>query len=199
MNGEVAFEDEIAAVLDLMSGVETVQIHSASLPLGELRPQQKRPVIQALADHLSGKAVGGALEGGGVVNGEEGIVVLSEADLGPVHFLFDEGVAVEIVGGLEREECRHAHHHRPQRFVPQVEIVVHETAALLGQDAVVGIIGGELGLGAAEAGSLLHGLEDEVDAVLARPLHAAQPGAHVLFLANSLLRPFHRRFVIAGE
>src|SRR5580704_15676803 len=37
MDGEVALEDEIAAVLDLVDGVEPVQVHRASLPVGELR------------------------------------------------------------------------------------------------------------------------------------------------------------------
>ena len=53
--GEVALEDEIAAVLDLVDGVEPVQIHRAPLPFGELRAQQQRPVVQALADHLTGE------------------------------------------------------------------------------------------------------------------------------------------------
>src|ERR1035438_9436789 len=39
VDGEVAFEDEIAGVLDLVDGVEAVQIHRAPLPLGELRTQ----------------------------------------------------------------------------------------------------------------------------------------------------------------
>src|SRR6266566_5175036 len=54
---------------------------------------------------------------GGVVDREEGIVGLAEADLCPLQVLLDEAVAVEIVGGLEREERGHPHHHRAQGFV----------------------------------------------------------------------------------
>ena len=32
------------------------------------------------------------------------VIVLAEGDLGSLEFLFDEGVAVEIIGGLEGQE-----------------------------------------------------------------------------------------------
>ena len=131
VNGEVALEDEIAAVLDLVDGVEAAEIHRGALPLGELRAQDQRPVVQALADDLRAEPVGGGLQGRDVIDGQEGVVVLAEADLVPVQFLLDEGVAVEIVGGLEREEGGHAQHHRPQGFIPHVEVVMREAAALL--------------------------------------------------------------------
>jgi hypothetical protein len=38
----------------------------------------------------------------------------------------DKAVAVEVVGGLEREERGHPHHHRAQGFVAEVEVVVRE-------------------------------------------------------------------------
>jgi hypothetical protein len=48
--------------------------------------------------------VGGGLQRRYVVDGEEGIVGLAEADLRPLELLLDKAVAVEVVGGLEREE-----------------------------------------------------------------------------------------------
>ena len=81
VDGEVALEDEIAAVLDLVDGVEPAQVHRAPLPLGELRPQQQRPVIQPLADDLAGEPVGSRLQGRDIGDGQEGVVVLAEADL----------------------------------------------------------------------------------------------------------------------
>jgi len=36
-DGEVAFEDEVATVLDLADGIEAPQVHGGSLPPGELR------------------------------------------------------------------------------------------------------------------------------------------------------------------
>ena len=161
----------------------------ASLPVGELRSQQQSPVVQALADHLTGETIGSRLQGRDIVDGQKRIVILAEADLVPVQFLFDEGVTVEIVGGLEREERRHAHHHRPQRFIPQVEIVVREATPLRTQDAVVGILGGELGHGTAEGRPLFHALQDEIHAVPGGPLHAVQTRGERNLLCGHLFRP----------
>src|SRR5215467_1260002 len=77
-----------------------------------------------------------------IVHGQEGVVVFPEADVGPLQLLLDEGVAVEPVGGMEREEAGHAQDDRTQNFIPDVEIVVGETAVLVRQDAVMGIAGG---------------------------------------------------------
>ena len=101
VDGEVALEDEIAAVLDLVDGVKPVQVHRASLPVGEFRSQQQSPVVQARANHLTGETIGSRLQGRDIVDGEKRIVILAEADLVAAQFLFDEGVTVEIVGGLE--------------------------------------------------------------------------------------------------
>src|SRR5205814_1813841 len=84
-----------------------------------------------------------------------------------------------------REERGDPHHHRAEGFIAQVEIVVRETAALVGEDPVIWIRGGVFRHGDAKGGSLLHALEDEVDAVGAFPCHASLPGQDMVFLAHA--------------
>ena len=103
VDGKVAFEDEVAAILDLRDGVEARQVHLAAFLVGELRPQDQGPVVESFANDLRAQPVGGGLQCGHVVHRQEGIVVLAEADLRSLQFLLDEGVAVELIGGLERE------------------------------------------------------------------------------------------------
>jgi len=76
-----------------------------------------------------------------LVHGEEGIVVLVEADTRPVQFLLDEGMAVEPVGGVEREE---------PGLIPDVEVVMCEAAPLGRENAMVGVLGGIVRHGDAE-------------------------------------------------
>src|SRR6266545_1623659 len=199
VNGGVALEDEIAAVLDLVDGVKAAEIHSSALALGELRTQNQSPVFEALANDIRGEPVGGRLQGGGVIDGQEGVIVFAEADFFPVQFLFDEGVAVEVVGGLEGKEGGHAQHHRPQGFIPQVEVVMGVSAALLAQNPMVGILGRELGNGATESGPLFHALENEIDAIAGGPLHAAEPRPDVILFADTFLRPLDGDLMIASE
>src|SRR5947208_3931007 len=61
-----------------------------------------------------------------------------------LQFLFDEGVAVQPVGGVKRKETRHAHNDRAQNFIPDIKIVMRKAAALVRQDAVVGVFRREL-------------------------------------------------------
>jgi hypothetical protein len=112
MDGKVALEDEIPAVLDLTDGVEAPQVHGGSLPPGELGAQHQGPVFQALADHFRGEAVRGGLQGLGIRHGQEGIVVFTKADSSPVQFVFDETVAVQAIGGVKRKEAGDPHDHR---------------------------------------------------------------------------------------
>ena len=81
---EVAFEDKVAAVFDLGDGVEAAQVHPLAFLLGELRPQDQSPVVQTLMDDLGTEAVGRGLQGLHIVDRQEGIVVLTEADLGSI-------------------------------------------------------------------------------------------------------------------
>src|SRR6202049_3450311 len=106
------------------------------------RPQDQGPVVEPFADDFRAQSVGGGLQRGDVVDGQEGIVVFAEAYLCTVEFLLDEAVAVKIIGGLEGEEGGHTHHHGAENFIADVEVVVREATALVGKDAVVRGLGG---------------------------------------------------------
>ena len=43
-------------------------------------------------------------------------------------------MAIQIVGGLKRKERTHAHRHRSQDFIPNVDVIVSEPAALWRQN-----------------------------------------------------------------
>jgi hypothetical protein len=107
--------------------------------------------------------------------------------------------AIEVITGLKREERGHPHHDRAEDLIADVEVVVRETFALVRQDPVVGFLGGVFRHGDTKGGTLLHALEDEIDAVGVLPGHAALPGQDMVFLAHSLLGPFDRQPMIAGE
>lgn len=111
--------------------------------------------------------------------------------------LLDEAVAVEVVGGLEREERRHPHDHGAENLVADIEVVVREAAPLRRQDAVIGVLCRELRHGDAERRPLLHALENEVDAVGVRPHHLPQPRPNMVFLAHALLGPLNGDVVVA--
>src|ERR1017187_8292218 len=195
VDGKVAFEDEVATIFDLTDGIETAQVHRRPLAFGKLRPQYKRPVLELLADDFGREAIRSSLQCLRVGDGQEGVVVLAEADLLAVELLFDEVVAVQIVSGLKGKERGHAHHHRPQRLVADVEVVMREATALTSQDAVVGIVGGKAGNRGAEGLALLHAFQNEVHAMLPGPFHAAQGGTNIILLAYLRLGPFDGRVV----
>ena len=81
-DGEVALEDEIAAVLDLGDGIETREGHLAAFFFGKLRPPDQGPVVELLADDGGTQPIGGGLESSPVIHRQESIVVLMEADAG---------------------------------------------------------------------------------------------------------------------
>src|SRR5215472_9829920 len=61
VNGEVAFEDEVPAVLDLSDGVESRQVHLGAFLFGKLRSQNESPVVELFADDGGTQAVCGSL------------------------------------------------------------------------------------------------------------------------------------------
>jgi hypothetical protein len=79
--------------------------------------------------------------------------------------LLDKAVAVEVVRRLEGKERRHTHDEGPENFIADVEVVVGEAALLVGQDAVIWILGRELRYGHPKGSPLLHALKYEEDTV----------------------------------
>ena len=109
---------------------------------GELRPRIRVQSSSRFADDLGAQLVGGGLQC------RDASATARKVLPKPIHavqLLLDEAVAVEVIGGLEREERGHPHHHRAQGFVAEVEVVVREAAALAGEDPVIWILGGVFG------------------------------------------------------
>jgi len=90
VDGKVALEDEVAAILDLGDRIKAREIELLALLGGELRPQDQGPVVEPFADDLRAQLVGGGLQRGDVVDREEGVVGLAEANLRPLQLLLDE-------------------------------------------------------------------------------------------------------------
>ena len=61
VNREMTFEDEVASVFQLGQSVEAGEVHLAAFFLGELRSQQKGPVVKAFTDEGWAESVGGCL------------------------------------------------------------------------------------------------------------------------------------------
>ncbi len=105
---------------------------------------------------------------------------------------------IDVVRRVEGEKRSDSQHYRAKDFIADVEVVVGEAAAVLVQDAVIGIVGGKFGQDGAKGLALFHALEDEVDTMLVLALQPAEPGADVVFLAYSLLRPLDGDLALPG-
>ena len=81
-DGPVALEDEIAAIFQLLARMDAVQAAARrAFPLRELRADDQRPVINARLQGFPVELVGGPLQGLGIPDGNEAVVVLGERDL----------------------------------------------------------------------------------------------------------------------
>lgn len=54
-------EDKVEAIFDLAEGIEAMEVHGLTFPLGELGAKMKGPIIETFLDELWGKAVGSVL------------------------------------------------------------------------------------------------------------------------------------------
>src|SRR6202040_1910084 len=75
VDGKVALEDEVAAILDLGDRIKAREIELLAFLGGELRAQDQGPVVEPAADDGWAQPVGGGLQRRHVVDGVEGIVV----------------------------------------------------------------------------------------------------------------------------
>src|SRR5213592_2021956 len=80
MNRDVSFEDEVAAVLDLIEGVVTAQIDLRAFLFRELWPNEQGPVIELSANDSRTQFVGCRLQGLRVGAPDDGIVMSAESD-----------------------------------------------------------------------------------------------------------------------
>jgi hypothetical protein len=198
VDGEVTVEDNIAAPLDLGDEVVPVKAHEGRFSPGKLWPEQEGPVLDASPDTFGSEPAAGTLEEGRIRNGDEGVVVHPVEDALADALPFHEVVAIEIPGGLEREKGPNPQHHGSQYVIEDIEVVVRETASALFQDAVVRIVGGELGLYRAEGGGLFHALENEIDPKALGAFGLREEGSYAIFLPHVLFGPFDGDAMVPG-
>lgn len=108
-------------------------------------------------------------------------------------------MAIDPVGGLERKERSDPQDHWAHDLVSNVEVIVHESAALRSENTVIGIVRGILGRRGTKRGALFHASINEINPVSIFALHAPEPGQNVVLFANAFLRPFDLDRMIAGE
>ena len=97
------------------------------------------------------------MQRGQIGGGEERVVVFAEAHGLALELARDEGMAVQIVGGLERQEGADAHHQGAEHLVPDVEVVVRVARPLPRHDSVVWVVGGVLSGRARQTSGLVPG------------------------------------------
>src|SRR5207247_5805416 len=142
VNGEIAPEDEIAAVLDLIQRVVALQGDGGPVLVGELRAQDQGPVIQALADDLGAEASGRRRQCLWIVRPQEGLITFPDADTLALEFPCDEVRTVDGGRGLERKEGAGAHYHGAEHFVADVDVVMRVAGAVHSEAAVIGLVSG---------------------------------------------------------
>lgn len=198
INGEVTTEDQITAPLDLGDEVVPVQPHPGAFLFRKLRPEKERPVLDALPDTFGSKTVGGTLERPRVEDGDKGVIVHAVRDTLAEELPFDKVMAIEIPGCLEGKKGADPQHHGSQRVIKDIEVVVREAASRLFEDAVIRIIGFELGLYRAKGGGLFHALEHEIDPKALGAFGRSEEGPYPIFLPHVLFGPFNGNTMIPG-
>src|SRR5215469_444385 len=199
VDGKVSLEDKIEAVLDLTDRIAAREFDQLALLGGEFRAEEEGPVVESLANDVRAELIGGGLQCRHVADRKKRVVVLAEADVGRLELMLNEAMAVEVVCSLEGEERAHEYHDRAEHLIANVEVVVSEPAALVSDDAVIGIIGGIFRHRDAEGRSHFHAFENKIDAVGIFSHHAALPAQDKVLLADALLGPRDGDAVIAGK
>ena len=76
---------------------------------------------------------------------------------------------------------------------------MRKAAALVRQDAVVGVFRRELRHADTKGPALFHAFEDEVHSIRILLLQTAERRQNIVFFTKTLLRPFHRDLMMAGK
>ena len=108
-------------------GVLAPQVDRSALLLGELRSQDQRPVIQALANRFGIELVGCGLQCLHVGGPQKGIIVFPEPNALPLEFTLYEVMGVDVVGRLKGKKRADAHDHRAEHFIPDIEVEVSKS------------------------------------------------------------------------
>jgi hypothetical protein len=127
---EMAAEDEIPTVLDLVQRVGTPQVDRRPLLLRKLRVEHQSPVLEPLLNHGGIEPIGRRLQRLQIGRPAERVIVGAEPNPSPLPLPGDDVVPVEVAGGLEREEGSDTQHEWPESLVPDVKVVVGVAGAL---------------------------------------------------------------------
>src|SRR5262245_6407137 len=195
-----AFEDEIAAVLDLLHDIKATEATAGRAFLSrELGSQDKSPVVDPLLNGFAVQTVSSRLEFGRLGDRDKAVIIFDELNALADELSFNEIVAVEISGDREGEKRAHPEHHGASHRVEDVEVIMRVAAALFAHDLVVGIGGGELRRQNAKSPTLLAALDDVVNAELALVEAAMLARGDQVLLAHVLLGPDARQFMVEGK
>ncbi len=104
MDGKVAPEDEVAAVLDLLQRVVPAQIDGVTVVVGELGAYYQASVLKPGANQLGAERIGGGLPRRGISHPQEGVVVFAERHPRTAQLLFDEVMSIEVIGDGKGQE-----------------------------------------------------------------------------------------------
>ena len=78
VDGEMAFENEVPAVFNLIDGIFAIQGDGFTIFFGKLGAEEPTPVVQPLFDGSSAELVRGGLQRLRVQGREEGVVIFAK-------------------------------------------------------------------------------------------------------------------------
>src|SRR5207244_11901702 len=129
-DGKGAMEDEVQAVFHLTDRPKPVQVTGSAFLFGELRTHDQRPVIQALLDGSSLKAIGSGLQSLPIASLHESVVLLAITNACAAQLPLDEVVPVDIGSRGKGQEGAEAQDHGAGHLVEDVEVVVSKASAM---------------------------------------------------------------------
>jgi hypothetical protein len=124
---EVSFEDEVAAVLDLVDGVSAAQVDGLAIFFRKLGAEEPTPVVQSFFDDGGAQLVGGRLQCFRICRRQEGVVVFAKSHSLAAEFNLHEVVSVQVIRGLKGKVRADAHGQRTDHRVTDVEVVMQNS------------------------------------------------------------------------